>query len=170
MPYLTRAFTFTCKFLKCCLSRSQSKTQKFSELLKTKTAEFYINNKWFQSNCFKKSQNKNFILTKYPQYHFSISIQYFAYLSNGFDTIRSYLAVHNSRQKHLHVYSSIIKHGRQKVHNLFSLLICKSLIWFTEKNFFKIIICFFNTSKFFKNNVISFEAYVGFIYPKILKL
>ena len=35
-------------------------------------------------------------------------------------------------KKHLHVYSSIIKHGRQKAHDYFLLLFCKSSIWFTN--------------------------------------
>ena len=38
-------------------------------------------------------------------------------------------------------------HGRRKVHDYFLLLLCKSSIWFTEKQIFKIIY-FFNTSKF----------------------
>ena len=61
-------------------------------------------------------------------------------------------------------------HGRQKVQNYFLLLLCKSSIWFTEQHIFKIIIYFFNTSKFATNYVISFEIYDGSIGQKILKL
>ena len=60
--------------------------------------------------------------------------------------------------------------GRQKVHDYFLLLLCKSLIWFTEKHKFKNIICFFDTSKCATNYVISFEVYDGFKGRKILKL
>ena len=61
-------------------------------------------------------------------------------------------------------------HRRRKVHDYFSLLLCKSSIWFTEKHIFKIIIYFFNTSKCATNYVISFEIFDGFIGQKILKL
>ena len=60
----------------------------------------------------------------------------------------------------IHVFS--ILHNicrRQKVHDYFLLLICKSSIWFTEKHIFKIIIYFFNTSKCAANYVISYEVY-----------
>ena len=63
-----------------------------------------------------------------------------------------------------------IDHGRRNVHDNFLLLFCKSSIWFTEKHIFKIIIYFFNTSKFAANYVLSFEVYDGFIGQKILKL
>ena len=61
-------------------------------------------------------------------------------------------------------------HGRRNVHDNFLLLFCKSSIWFTEKHIFKIIIYFFNTSKFAANYVLSFEVYDGFIGQKILKI
>ena len=65
-------------------------------------------------------------------------------------------------------YSPIffVVHGRRKVRDFFLLLHCKSLIWCTEKHFFKIIIYFFTTSKYAANYVISFEVYDF----KILKL
>jgi hypothetical protein len=52
--------------------------------------------------------------------------------------------------------------GRWKVHDYFSLLLCKSSIWFTEKHIIKIIIYFSNTSKCPANYVISFELFDGF--------
>ena len=60
-----------------------------------------------------------------------------------------------------------VAHRRQKVHDYFLLLLCKSSIWFTEKHIFKIIIYFFNTSKCATNYVISFDVFIG---QKILKL
>ena len=45
-----------------------------TKLLKTKTADFSINNKQFSSNYFKKSQNNNIIFikkSKKSQYYFS---------------------------------------------------------------------------------------------------
>ena len=54
-------------------------------------------------------------------------------------------------------------HRRRKVHDYFLLLLCKSSIWFTEKQIFKIIIYFFNTSKCVANYVILFfHAYGHF--------
>ena len=50
-------------------------------------------------------------------------------------------------------------HGRQKVHDYFLLLLCKSSIWFTEQHIFKIIIYIFDTSKCATNYIISFEVY-----------
>ena len=65
-------------------------------------------------------------------------------------------------------------HGRRKVHDYFLLLpvslLCKSSIWFTEKHIFKIIIYFFNASKWAANYVISFEVYDSFIGQNFLKL
>ena len=54
-------------------------------------------------------------------------------------------------------------HGRPKVHEYFLLLPCKSSIWFAEKHIFKIVIYFFNTSRWTANYVISFEVYDGVI-------
>ena len=54
-------------------------------------------------------------------------------------------------------------HGRWKVHDYFSFLLCKSSIWFTEKDIFKTIIYSFNTSKCVANYVISFEV-VGWFH------
>ena len=60
--------------------------------------------------------------------------------------------------------------GRQKVHDYFLLLLCKSSIWFTEKQIFKIIIYSFNTPKCAANYVILFKVYDGFVGRKVLKL
>jgi hypothetical protein len=63
-----------------------------------------------------------------------------------------------------------LSHGRRKVHDYFLLLLCKSSKWFTEKDIFKIIVYFSNTSKCAANYVISFEVYDGFIGQKILEI
>ena len=58
--------------------------------------------------------------------------------------------------------------GRSMTSDYFLLLLCKSSIWFTEKQILKIVICFFNTSKCATIYVISLEVYGGFIGQKIL--
>ena len=64
----------------------------------------------------------------------------------------------------------MIHNGRRKVHDYFSLLLCKSSIWFTEKHIFKIILCiFFNTLKCATNYVISFKVHDGFIDFEAMK-
>ena len=72
-------------------------------------------------------------------------------------------------ENHLTILGRMMDEGR-KVHDYFLLLPCKSSIWFTEKYIFKIIIYFFDASKFVANYLILFEVYDGFIGQKILKL
>ena len=70
----------------------------------------------------------------------------------------------------IYVFMQFIKgYGRREVHGYFSLLLCKSSIWF-EQHIFKIIIYFFTTSKCATNYIISFEVYDDFIGQKTLKL
>ena len=62
-------------------------------------------------------------------------------------------------------------HGRQKVHDYFLLLLCKSSFWFTEKHIFNIIIYFLMHQNV--PQMISFHfryLYDGFMGQKILKL
>ena len=60
------------------MSNPLDSQKKITKLLKTKTAEFSVNN-GLKSNCFKKSQNNNLIWLKNPKNNniiLIISIQY----------------------------------------------------------------------------------------------
>ena len=64
-----------------------------------------------------------------------------------------------------------MRHGRQKVHDYFVILLCKSSIWFIEKNSFSKLSYIFLIDQNVPQ-IMSFHSrvYDGFIGQKILKL